>query len=83
MPPMSEEDVKRNWAKVLKTGRSVGDPTLKMERAYVDKESGRVSCCWSANDKQQVADLFGKAGVNFESITTVEEAMESDFAWSK
>lgn len=50
-----------------------------MERAYVDQETGKVSCCWTAPDRQQVADLFKKAGVVFESITMVEEATERDF----
>ncbi len=80
MPPMPEEDVKRNWAQVLKTSRSAGDPTLKMERAYVDKQSGKVSCCWSADNGQKVEALFKQAGVPFESISEVEEAVEADFA---
>ena len=64
---------------MLKTSRSVGDPTLKMERAYVDKKTGRVSCCWTANDEEKVSSLFQKANVAYESITQVEEAMEADF----
>ena len=50
-----------------------------MERAYVDKESGRVACCWIADGRQQVVDLFKRAGVVVESILQVEEAMEKDF----
>jgi hypothetical protein len=50
-----------------------------MERAYVDKETGRVSCCWIAKNRQKVENLFKNAGVTFESITLVEEAMEKDF----
>ncbi len=50
-----------------------------MERAYVDKESGKVCCCWSANSRETVADLFKRAGVVFDSIIQVEEATEKDF----
>jgi len=50
-----------------------------MERAYMDKETGRVSCCWSAPNREKVANLFKKAGVVFEAITQVEEAAEKDF----
>jgi hypothetical protein len=64
---------------VLSTSRSVGDPTLKMERAYVDKKTGKVSCCWSADNEDKVAGLFEKANVSYDSITQVEEAMEGDF----
>jgi hypothetical protein len=50
-----------------------------MERAYVDKKTGRVSCCWTADSEDKVAGLFEKANVAYESITQVEEAMEADF----
>ncbi|MBU0519607.1 DUF4242 domain-containing protein [bacterium] len=50
-----------------------------MERAYIDKETGRVSCCWSAPNRDKVTGLFKQAGVAFESITQVEEAVEKDF----
>ena len=50
-----------------------------MERAYVDKKTGRVSCCWTADHEEKIAGLFEKANVAYESITQVEEAMEADF----
>jgi hypothetical protein len=64
---------------VLKTSRSVGDPTLKMERAYVNKDTGRVACCWQADDRDQIANLFKQAGVAVESISMVDETVETDF----
>jgi len=57
----------------------VGDESLKMERAYVDKESGRVACCWSADNREQVVDLFKRAGVVVDSISQVDETAEADF----
>ena len=51
-----------------------------MERAYVDNESGKVACCWTAKDRQQVVNLFKRSGVVVESILQVEETMEKDFA---
>ncbi|TKJ40628.1 hypothetical protein CEE37_06595 [candidate division LCP-89 bacterium B3_LCP] len=50
-----------------------------MERAYVDKESGKVACCWIADSRQQVTELFNKAGVAVDSIAQVDEALEGDF----
>ncbi len=51
-----------------------------MERAYIDVESGKVACVWAANDRQQVVDLFKRAGVVFDSITQVDEVEEKDLA---
>ena len=56
----------------------MGDEALKMNRAYVDTESGRVSCSWEADNRQQVVDLFKRAGVVFESIAQVKEMVEKD-----
>lgn len=56
----------------------MGDEALKMNRAYVDTETGRVSCSWDADNRQQVVDLFKRAGVVFESISLVKEVMEKD-----
>ncbi len=64
--------------KVLKARRTTGDEALKMEKAYMDKETGRVACCWSANNRDQVVALFKRAGVLFESIAMVEEVHEED-----
>ena len=65
---------------MFKARRTVGDDSLKMDRAYVDKESGRTLCCWQANDRDSVVKLFKNAGVVFESIIQVDEALEKDFA---
>jgi hypothetical protein len=64
--------------KVLKARRTAEAKDLKMQRAYVDKETGRVSCCWQAKNREQVADLFKRAKVVFESILAVEEMTEKD-----
>jgi hypothetical protein len=56
----------------------VGDEALQMNRAYVDTESGRVSCSWNADNRQQVVDLFKRAGVVFDSISQVKEVTEKD-----
>ncbi|MFH1862400.1 MAG: nickel-binding protein [bacterium] len=64
---------------MFKARRTVGDEALKMDRAYLDAESGRVTCCWNAPDRQQVVDLFKRAGVVFETITQVEEISENAF----
>ena len=50
-----------------------------MERAYVDKESGRVACCWTAGNREQVVDLFKRAGVVVDTISQVDETIEADF----
>lgn len=50
-----------------------------MERAYVDKKTGKVACRWSADARQQVADLFKRAGAPTETISQVEETREADF----
>ncbi|MCX6641520.1 MAG: hypothetical protein NTW14_13730 [bacterium] len=51
-----------------------------MERAYIDSETGRVICCWSAESRQQVVDLVKRAGVTFEAIVQVNEVLEKDFS---
>jgi len=45
----------------------------------VDKESGRVACCWSADNREQVVDLFKRAGVVVDTISQVDETAEADF----
>ncbi len=49
-----------------------------MNQAYVDLETGKVACCWDAANRQQVVDLFKRAGVVFESISLVREIVEKD-----
>jgi hypothetical protein len=49
---------------------SVGS-NLKMDRAYIEKESGKAMCCWSAPDRATIEELFKKARVTTESITEV------------
>jgi len=49
-----------------------------MERAYVDAESGKTICCWQAGSREQIVDLFKRAGVVFESIAAVTEVLETD-----
>ena len=80
MPPMHKADVKRTWAKVFKARRTAGDESLRMDRAYMDAETGKVICCWEADSRQQVADLFKRADVVFESITQVDEMLAKEFA---
>jgi hypothetical protein len=49
---------------------SVGS-NLKMDRAYIDKESGQAMCCWSAPDRTAIEELFKKAQVTPEMIKEV------------
>lgn len=49
---------------------SVGS-NLKMDRAYIDENSGQAICCWDAPDRKSVEDLFAKAQVEPESIKEV------------
>jgi hypothetical protein len=56
----------------------VGVKGMKMNQAYVDLETGKVACCWDAANRQQVVDLFKRAGVVFESISLVREIVEKD-----
>lgn len=65
---------------MLKARRTAEDATLKMERAYVDAESGKTICCWQASNRDNVVSLFHGAGVVFESIAPVTEIIEKDFA---
>jgi hypothetical protein len=58
--------------------RTAEDQTLHMERAYVDAESGKTICCWQAGSREQIVDLFKRAGVVFESIAAVTEVLETD-----
>jgi hypothetical protein len=49
---------------------SVGS-NVKMDRAYIDQESGQAMCCWSAPDRASIDALFKKANVTPESIKEV------------
>ncbi len=42
-----------------------------MERAYIDKTQHQALCCWDAPDRAAVEDLFGRAGVETQSIHEV------------
>lgn len=50
-----------------------------MERAFVDTENGKTICCWEAGAKEQLENLFARAGVAYESIACVAEIAEVDF----
>ena len=58
--------------------RTADDQTLRMERAYVDAESGKTICCWQAAGREQIVDLFKRAGCVFEAISPVTEVLEND-----
>ena len=62
----------------MKTHRTAGEKGLKMNQAYIDTETGRVSCCWDADSRQQIVALFKRAGVVFDSIAQVKEVVETD-----
>jgi hypothetical protein len=49
---------------------SVGS-NIKMDHAYIEKESGKAMCCWSAPDRATIEELFKKARVTPKSITEV------------
>lgn len=65
--------------RVLRARRTAEDPPAHMERAYVDAENGRTICCWEAGAKEQLEELFARAGVAYESISCVAEIVEVDF----
>ncbi len=50
-----------------------------MERAYIDAESGKTICCWDAPNREEMVDLFKRAGVTFEAMAPVAEVLEMDF----
>ncbi|MBN1435045.1 DUF4242 domain-containing protein [Candidatus Fermentibacterales bacterium] len=50
-----------------------------MDRAYLNRELGRVFCCWQAPSRADIEALFEKAGAPFEEIIEVEEALTSSF----
>jgi len=44
-----------------------------MDRAFVDHETGDTTCVWEAPSREDVEKLFSDAGVDYESMTEVEE----------
>ncbi len=58
--------------------RTAEDQSLHMERAYVDAESGKTICCWLAGNREQIVDLFKRAGVHYENVAGVIEVLAKD-----
>ena len=46
---------------------------MTMDRAYMNRDMGRVICCWNANSADEIAGLFEKAGVAYDEIIEVQE----------
>lgn len=68
LPRMHKEKTMSEWTRVIEA--SVGS-NVKMDRAYIDPESGQAMCCWSAPDRANIEELFKKANVVPESIKEV------------
>ena len=51
-----------------------------MERAYMNRNEGFVTCCWNAPDRESVETLFKNAGAPYEKIIEVEEYEPDSFA---
>lgn len=64
--------------KVLNARRTAEEHSLKMDRAYVDAQTGKTVCCWEAVDQQCLEQLFNRAGITYESMTAVTEVLETD-----
>ena len=63
---------------MLKARRTAEEHSLKMDRAYVDAQTGKTVCCWEAVDQPQLVLLFARAGVAYASMAVVTEVLETD-----
>ena len=52
---------------------------MTMDRAYSNPDEGFVCCCWNAPSKDELENLFKKAGAPFERIVPVSEFASSAF----
>lgn len=46
---------------------------MTMERSFVNYEEGFAVCCWEAPSRDELRQLFMKAGAAFDRIIGVEE----------
>lgn len=44
-----------------------------MDRAFVDNATGNTTCVWEGPSREDVDALFTQAGVQYASMTEVEE----------
>lgn len=68
-PGIDCEEVQANWRKLAKV------ETATWIRTYFNDEKGIRYCVWMAPSENELKQIFSEIGINWESITKVEETL--------